>query len=299
MIAAVVAMALAAGSAGAQVPGVGPAPIPGGQDGTHSTGAPPPSRLVLTSDELSVTPGTHVAVATGAVHARSSEMDVTCDRGRATYESNPSGATRQVDELDASGHVHLIRTLDGLVADAASATWWRATNEMVLEGDAVVHRGNDVLRGSRITVWLANDGYDADHPRVLLARSSEPARVSATRLAVRDGGRSARFTGAVHLSQGETRATSDRMDAAIDGSGLDQKALSRLVLLGHARIVKGAMIATARRATYDATNGDLVLTGAPRVDSKGDVIEGERITVNGRTGQARAERATAHVKADR
>ena len=262
--------------------------------------AAPAGRLELTSDELSVEPGVRIALATGHVDARSAEMEVTCERGQALYDPPSAGHPRQIERLDASGQVHLVRRLDGLVADARKATWERATDRMVLVGDAVVRRGKDVLRGTKITVLFGSDGYDVEGPDVTLDRSARgPAEVTATQLAVRDGGRSARFTGDVQLTQGELAAHGDRLDASLDGSGADAQTLSRLVLSGRVRLAKGAMTATSRTATYDAATGDLALEGAPRVESAGDVLDGERIVINGQTGRAQATRAVAHVRATR
>lgn len=258
-----------------------------------------PSGLDLTSDALVLEPGAREATATGHVHARSAELDVTCDEARAAY-GDGEGGRREIVRLELKGAVHATRRLDGLVADAGQATWDRLEGRLVLAQEPVVKRGADVLRGARFVLQLASDALEVDQPQVtLLRRPREPTRVTAARLSVTGAGSQAVFERGVQLRQGAFVGASDRLEAALDGGPTRDRRLSRLALSGNVRLERDDLRATARTADYDAATGDLVLEGDPTLDSQADRLEGERIVFNGETGRAHVEKATARVRGSR
>lgn len=251
--------------------------------------------IELTSDSLSLHPGSRNAVAEGNVVARSPTFEVQCAKAEATYAA---GERRTLETLVLLDGVRVRRT-DGVVATSERATWTRSDGKLVLDGSPVVERGVDVIRGERITFVGGGDEIGVERPRVVLADERErPVKVQAGKLTLRDDGRKARFEKDVRIDDGRWTSTSDRADAVLSARG-EQRTLASIALQGHVEARRGTQHATAERAHWDAQSGDVVLEGKPVVRDGTETIEGERIVLQAATGKARVETATIRLKRTR
>ncbi len=258
-----------------------------------------PPALDLTSDTMTVTPGSRAAVATGNVLAKGATWDAQCRHADATYNT-PAGGRRTIETLALHEEIHLHRASDGLVAVSSEAVYEEATGKVVLTGDPVVTRRGDVLRGERIVVGVRDDALEVDHVTVNLVRrkgAADPVQVRAEHLTSLDAGKHLRFERNVQLKEGKLNARADRMDAYMERTGAtDQSQLSQVVMTGHVEASRGDDEATSRTATYLASSGDLVLQGDPQLTSEGSDLKGEQIIINGSTGRAHAVSAKAHLR---
>lgn len=252
----------------------------------------------ITSDEMTIVPGSRLGVAKGNVHAQGSSFEATCDRGEVTYGEALRGK-RSIELLVMHDHVKLRRLSDGLTSDAETATYSASTHDVLLTGNPVATRGADILHGEQMTVSLDESALMVVEPRVELVRTgrTEPIRIRAESLEGSDEGRHLHFERKVQVRDGTLTATSDKLDA--DTSAADAKQgerLTRMVLVGHVVARRGTQDAHAGRATYDGATGDWILTDKPVVTEDGNEIRGERILIDGATGRATALRASATVK---
>jgi lipopolysaccharide transport protein LptA len=252
----------------------------------------------ITSDEMTLMPGTRLGVARGNVHAKSNTFDGTCDRGELTYGEAAHGK-RSIELLVMHDHVKLRRLSDGLTADGDTATYSASTKDVVLTGSPVATRGNDILRGDEMTVALDENTLAVVEPRVELMRPNrtEPIRVRSETMAGSDQGKHLRFERRVQMRDGTMTATSDRLDVETENAdNADGSRISRMVLVGHVVAHRGNQDAHAGRATYDGVTGDWLLTEKPIVTEDGNEIRGERILIDGASGRATALKASATVK---
>lgn len=253
----------------------------------------------LTSHTLTFQSGSRVAVAEGAVVARTRDFTLTATEARAHY-----GSRRQVERLEALGDVRVVRASDGLDARGTAGTYEQASGRLVLTGSPVVTRNGDVLRGDRMVLFVRDDRLEVEQPRLRLAEQPgrEAAEVDSEWMVSTEGGAKSVFERSVVIRQGDLVATGDRLDArtaeGADGTGGNSD-LRTLTLIGNVDALRGPQRARASRAIYDPATGDLILEGRPVVTEGANVIRGERIVVDGETGNARVSRARVRVRADR
>jgi lipopolysaccharide transport protein LptA len=256
--------------------------------------------LEITSETLSVVPGSRTALAKGNVVARSATFEAQADEGEATYSAAEPGKRRSIERLTMRGRFQLKRFKDGLTATSAQAIYTEENDTVSLTGDPVVTRGSDVLRGDKIDVGTLDDRVLVQSPKVDLARRrrSDAVHVRGEQLTVLDGGAKLRFERNVHVKEGSFTSRSDRMDAYMDTSGGGSQ-LSKLVFLGHVEAKRGNETATAGRATYEASTGNLVMEDNPLLIQNGNELRGDRITINSATGRATVEKVDITIRGGR
>ena len=120
----------------------------------------------------------------------------------------------------------------------------------------------------------------------------EPIQIEAKELKVQDKSQSAIFTGDVQVTQGASTLKTQRLVVYYDGSaagGVNQR-IARLEASGRVLIASKDQQATGENATFDMNRQMMVMTGKQVVLTQGpNVVTGNRLTVNLKTGQADLE----------
>lgn len=247
----------------------------------------------LKARSLTVTPRSNVAVARGAVQIRGKAAHLFADEAEATY-----GAGRRIEKVVMRGNVRVVRP-DGTVATGRTGTLDEKAGLITLEGDPVIEREGDTLRGERMVFRLREDRFEVSEPHLTLpARDERPqASIQARRMVVTEKGEKAEFFEEVRLRRAEARGTSEK--AVMFFGPEPERELQTLVLEGNVDILEGERRARAQTATYDPPTGDVVLEGRPSVSEGRDVIRGRRIVLHGESGAARVENAVARVRSRR
>jgi lipopolysaccharide transport protein LptA len=252
----------------------------------------------ITSDTMTIVPGSHLALAHGHVHAVGSTFEADCDDGDVTY-GDAGGSKHKIDLMVLHNHVRLHRFSDGLVANSELATYTAATREVVLTQNPVAVRGPHTLHGEKMTVALDSEVTHVLEPRAEIMRANNPypVHISAESMVSTDGGKHVHFDRNVQLHDPTFRARSDRMDVDLEnpGGSNDTNQISRMTLSGHVVGHRTDEDGTAGKAVYEGASGDWVLTEQPVVNQEGNTVEGERIVVDGATGRARAEKGHAII----
>ncbi|MBA5777018.1 lipopolysaccharide transport periplasmic protein LptA [Stappia sp. F7233] len=120
----------------------------------------------------------------------------------------------------------------------------------------------------------------------------EPIQIEAKELKVQDKSQSAVFSGDVLVTQGDAILKTQRLVVYYDGSaaGAVQQRISKLEASGRVYIASKDQTATGEEATFDMNSQVMVMTGKEVVLSQGpNVVVGNRLTVNLKTGQADLE----------
>lgn len=120
----------------------------------------------------------------------------------------------------------------------------------------------------------------------------EPIQIEAKELKVQDKTQSAVFSGDVLVTQGDAVLKTQRLIVYYDGSaaGAVQQRISKLEASGRVYIASKDQTATGEEATFDMERQVMVMTGKEVVLSQGpNVVVGNRLTVNLKTGQADLE----------
>ncbi|RCW88209.1 lipopolysaccharide transport periplasmic protein LptA [Paracoccus lutimaris] len=113
-----------------------------------------------------------------------------------------------------------------------------------------------------------------------------PVEVTAEQLSVDQKTGKATFSGKVLIGQGQMRLSADRVTVTYAQG--DQSRISALHAEGNVTMVSGEDAAEARVADYDVESGNVVLTGDVLLTQTGNVLAGEKVTVNLETGTANA-----------
>ena len=141
-----------------------------------------------------------------------------------------------------------------------------------------------VLTISMLAVWpavaqtVAFGGMKAD--------TSAPVELSADNLSVNQTTGKAEFTGNVLIGQGQMRLSADRVTVTYAQG--NQSRISALHAEGNVTMVSGEDAAEARAADYDVESGNVILTGDVLLTQGGNVLAGEKVTVDLETGTANA-----------
>lgn len=142
--------------------------------------------------------------------------------------------------------------------------------------------------------------------------NGEPIEIESNELQVEDKTKVATFIGDVVVTQGETRLKTSRLKVFYDGGGADsgqpspastdqsagsvpaQQEISRLEAAGGVLISSKDQTATGDAANFDMKREVMVMTGREVVLTQGaNVVVGNHLTVNLKTGQANLKAAPA------
>ena len=116
---------------------------------------------------------------------------------------------------------------------------------------------------------------------------SAPVEVAADNLEVNQADGSALFTGNVVIGQGEMRLSADRVTVQYAQGG--QERISSLTASGNVTLVSGPDAAEAAEAVYDVEAGRVDLSGDVLLSQGGNVLSGERMSVDLATGAAQVQ----------
>ena len=116
---------------------------------------------------------------------------------------------------------------------------------------------------------------------------SAPVEVAADNLAVNQSDGSAVFTGNVVIGQGEMRLSAQKVTVIYAAGGQDR--IRALRAEGGVTLVSGPDAAEAQAADYDVESGLVTLTGQVLLTQGGNVLAGDRVTVDLASGTARAD----------
>ena len=113
-----------------------------------------------------------------------------------------------------------------------------------------------------------------------------PVEVTAEQLSVDQKTGKATFSGKVLIGQGQMRLSADRVTVTYAQG--DKSRISALHAEGNVTMVSGEDAAEARAADYDVESGNVILTGDVLLTQSGNVLAGEKVTVDLETGTANA-----------
>lgn len=101
-----------------------------------------------------------------------------------------------------------------------------------------------------------------------------PIVITASTLSADGKARTALFEGSVLAKKGNISLHAGRMTVLYSEKGT----VVRIDAEGDVRLVRGARVLTADRATYTAKDDSIVFTGGPKASENGNVITGTKIT---------------------
>lgn len=120
------------------------APSPQAEERQHPT--------TVTADRLEVNRKDHRAVYTGNVVVKTSNLTLTAHQLELDFDE----AMEEVERMVAIGEVH-ISWSEGSKAVAGRATYYVPQEELVLEGHPKAWRRNNMVSGTRITLFINED----------------------------------------------------------------------------------------------------------------------------------------------
>jgi lipopolysaccharide export system protein LptA len=135
------------------------------------------------------------------------------------------------------------------------------------------------MRGVLLTLALLLLGVDfaaAQKPALFAERQAEPIDITADRLEADDTARTARFIGQVVARQADVTLYAREMVVFLPAQGEE---IDRIEATGDVRIVQGERVATGQKALFRNRQGEIHLTGSPKVHQGNDMITGEEIIV--------------------
>lgn len=120
-----------------------------------------PGSIIITSDTFEVDDLQNIVIFSGGVDARMDEFTMTCNKmvvyyQRQSGEDETKDVNANIDRIIATGAVKIIQK-DGGEATAEKATYYQNDEKIILTGKPVVKRGNNVVEGSYITVFIAEN----------------------------------------------------------------------------------------------------------------------------------------------
>lgn len=119
------------------------------------------------------------------------------------------------------------------------------------------------------------------------ADTSAPVEVSADSLSVDQGSGSATFTGKVVIGQGQMRLSADSV--RVEYGDAARSKIRRLHATGHVTLVSGPDAAEAAEAVYEVDSGHVTLKGNVMLAQGQNVLSGNSMVVNLKTGSATVE----------
>jgi lipopolysaccharide export system protein LptA len=138
--------------------------------------------LVITSNTLEIDNEKRTVTFTGKVAAKKDDWLIHSDRMVLFYEEGTEKPTTEaenvrVDRITASGNVQILRSAGG-EALAQEAVYYHSDERIVLTGRPVVKQGEDLVEGSRITLFLKDnrsvvEGSEQEKVRAVIMPRSE------------------------------------------------------------------------------------------------------------------------------
>lgn len=119
------------------------------------------------------------------------------------------------------------------------------------------------------------------------ADTSAPVEVSADSLSVDQSSGSATFSGNVVIGQGQMRLSADKV--AVEYGDAGKSRIRRLHATGHVTLVSGPDAAEAAEAVYEVDTGTVTLTGNVMLAQGQNVLSGNSMVVNLKSGSASVE----------
>lgn len=136
------------------------------------------------------------------------------------------------------------------------------------------------VRGAFLTLILLLAGscfaLAAEKPTPLGDRQGAPIDITSDRLEADDAARTVRFLGQVVARQADVTLYAREMIIFLPPQGQE---IDRIEAYGDVRIVQGERVATGEKALYRNQQGEIHLTGSPKVHQGNDMIAGEEIIV--------------------
>ncbi|MDK8873573.1 lipopolysaccharide transport periplasmic protein LptA [Paracoccus sp. SSJ] len=114
----------------------------------------------------------------------------------------------------------------------------------------------------------------------------QPVEVTADALTVDQKTGRATFSGNVLIGQGAMRLSADSVTVTYAQG--DQRRISALHAEGNVTLASGEDAAEAQAADYDVETGTIVLTGDVLLTQGGNLLAGDKVTVNLESGTANA-----------
>ncbi|HUU39419.1 MAG TPA: LptA/OstA family protein [Desulfatiglandales bacterium] len=132
--------------------------------------------IVIYSDTLELDQGKRVIVFSGAVQAKSEDMEVECHKMILYYLENPAENqsnvnSARIDKIIALGDVNIKRSVGGK-AGAGKAVFYQNEQKVVLSENPFIQQGPDFVEGDRIIIFLKENRS--------IIEGSETKRVRAT-----------------------------------------------------------------------------------------------------------------------
>ncbi|MDO5657768.1 MAG: lipopolysaccharide transport periplasmic protein LptA [Paracoccus sp. (in: a-proteobacteria)] len=113
---------------------------------------------------------------------------------------------------------------------------------------------------------------------------SAPVEVQADSLSVNQSSGQAEFSGNVVITQGEMRLSASQVRVNYAAGG--QQRIDTLEATGGVTLVNGPEAAEAQQALYRVADGTITLTGDVLMTQGGNILAGERMEVDLRSGTA-------------
>ena len=104
---------------------------------------------VITSDKLDFDYEELVALFDGNVVVKDQQFTLKADRMIVFIEKD----TNEIKRVDASGKVH-VTTTGGMTATCGKATYTRKNGQIIIQINPVVTKGENVITGNKMSVWL-------------------------------------------------------------------------------------------------------------------------------------------------
>ncbi len=120
----------------------------------------PPAETVISADHLTFDYRDFVAIFAGNVEVIDPQFAMRSDHMIVYFEG-----TNDVRQVKATGNVRVFS--EDREAECNEAFYTKATEEIIMIGNASLRRGADIVRGDRITIWL-NDERIESVPGVLV-----------------------------------------------------------------------------------------------------------------------------------
>lgn len=122
--------------------------------------------------------------------------------------------------------------------------------------------------------------------------SKEPYEIDADELEVLDAEKIAILTGNVNVRQGTSLLKAPYLKVFYSntgggGAGAESQGIRRLEARQGVYVESGTQVATGDNADYDAETEELIMTGNVVLSDDGNVIKGDKLYVNLRTGESK------------